>query len=47
MGGEEHPADDVTELRWFPRDELPPEGDFAFRWLAPSLRAWVDRATKA
>ena len=45
-GGEEHAADDVTELRWFPREALPPEGEFAFRWLAPSLRAWVDRATK-
>ena len=39
--GEPTPADDVTELRWFPRDELPPDDEIAFRWLAPSLRAWA------
>jgi ADP-ribose pyrophosphatase YjhB (NUDIX family) len=40
--GEASPADDVSELRWFPREELPPDDDLAFRWLAPSLRAWID-----
>jgi 8-oxo-dGTP diphosphatase len=39
--GEPTPADDVTELRWFPRDELPRDDEIAFRWLAPSLRAWA------
>ena len=39
--GEPAPADDVTELRWFARDDLPPDGEIAFRWLAPSLRAWA------
>jgi len=41
VGGEAAPADDVAELRWFPRDALPPDEDVAFRWLAPSLRDWV------
>jgi hypothetical protein len=40
-GGEARPADDVSELRWFGRDELPPDGEVAFRWLAPGLRAWI------
>jgi 8-oxo-dGTP diphosphatase len=42
-GGDARPADDVTELRWFGRDELPPEGEIAFRWLAPGLRAWIEK----
>jgi 8-oxo-dGTP diphosphatase len=42
-GGEATPADDVSELRWFERDALPPDGVLAFRWLAPSLRAWISR----
>ena len=40
-GGDAVPADDVSELRWFPPDALPPDGDVAFRWLAPQLRAWI------
>jgi ADP-ribose pyrophosphatase YjhB (NUDIX family) len=40
-GGEARPADDVSELRWFGREELPPDGEVAFRWLAPGLRAWI------
>lgn len=43
-GGDPAPADDVSELRWFPRDALPPEDELAFRWLAPSLRALAARA---
>ena len=39
--GEPLPADDVAELRWFPRDALPPDGELAFNWLAPCLRAWA------
>lgn len=42
--GEATPADDVSELRWFPRDALPSEGKLAFRWLGPALRAWASRA---
>lgn len=40
-GGEPVPADDVAELAWFPRDALPADGELAFRWLAPALRAWA------
>jgi len=31
------PADDVSELRWFARDELPGDDELAFRWLARCL----------
>jgi ADP-ribose pyrophosphatase YjhB (NUDIX family) len=30
LAGEPEPGDDVAELRWFPRDELPPRSEFAF-----------------
>jgi ADP-ribose pyrophosphatase YjhB (NUDIX family) len=39
--GEPRPADDVTELRWFARDELPADGEIAFRHFGPFLRAWA------
>jgi len=39
--GEPTPADDVAELRWFARDELPPDDETAFTWLAPFLRTWA------
>ena len=41
VSGELEPADDVSELRWFPRDGLPPDDELAFRWLAPALREWA------
>jgi NAD+ diphosphatase len=37
-------ADDVSELQWFAKDELPEDGELAFRWLAPALRAWASGA---
>jgi ADP-ribose pyrophosphatase YjhB (NUDIX family) len=41
--GEVSPHDDVAELRWFGRDELPGEGELAFRGLiADALDAWRD-----
>jgi 8-oxo-dGTP diphosphatase len=43
-GGEQQPADDVSELRWFARDELPTDDELAFRWLAPALREWLEPA---
>jgi len=43
VGGEPSAADDVSELRWFPRDALPADVELAFRWLAPCLRAWASR----
>jgi ADP-ribose pyrophosphatase YjhB (NUDIX family) len=30
LSGEPEPGDDVAELVWFPRDELPPRSEFAF-----------------
>jgi len=43
-GGEPRAADDVSELRWFAQDALPPESELAFRWLGPVLRAWASRS---
>ena len=39
--GEPTPNDDVSELRWFPRGELPEDVELAFRWLAKSLHDWI------
>lgn len=39
VGGEPAPADDVSELRWFPLDALPPDGEIAFRNVAEALRS--------
>lgn len=41
--GELVPADDVSELRWFPREELPADDQLAFRWLARCLEDWSSR----
>jgi ADP-ribose pyrophosphatase YjhB (NUDIX family) len=38
LGGREQAADDVSELRWFARDELPPLDEIA---MAEPLRAWL------
>jgi 8-oxo-dGTP diphosphatase len=41
--GELRAADDVAELRWFKRDELPPRDELAFDGLISDvLRAWRD-----
>lgn len=40
--GEPRPADDVSELRWFARDELPPDREFAFAHTPHALRVWRD-----
>lgn len=37
------PADDVSELRWFARDDLPGDEELAFRWLARCLEDHVRR----
>jgi len=47
VAGEPAPADDVSQLRWFPRDGLPRDEELAFRWLGPSLRAWALATRKA
>jgi ADP-ribose pyrophosphatase YjhB (NUDIX family) len=40
VGGEPVPADDVSELRWFGPDELPPADELAFENTAKVLSAW-------
>jgi 8-oxo-dGTP diphosphatase len=39
--GEPHAADDVSELGWFARDELPPLEEVA---MAEALAAWLEQA---
>lgn len=41
-GGEPEPADDVSELRWFARDELPARAEIAFVNVALVLERWRD-----
>jgi 8-oxo-dGTP diphosphatase len=41
VSGDGEPADDVSELRWFGPEELPPDEEFAFRWVAPFMRDWA------
>jgi ADP-ribose pyrophosphatase YjhB (NUDIX family) len=40
VGGVERPADDVSELRWFAPDELPPPDEIAFDNVARVLERW-------
>ncbi|MDP8911849.1 MAG: NUDIX domain-containing protein [Actinomycetota bacterium] len=40
VSGTPTPADDVSELRWFGRDELPPDRELAFATVAEVLSAW-------
>jgi 8-oxo-dGTP pyrophosphatase MutT (NUDIX family) len=40
VGGEPAPADDVDELRWFARDELPGADELAFENVPLVLAAW-------
>ena len=42
VGGKAAPADDVAELRWFGRDELPAANDLAFQNVRLVLAAWRD-----
>ena len=43
VGGEARPADDVSELRWFARDELPAAEDLAFTNVREVVSAWRGR----
>jgi ADP-ribose pyrophosphatase YjhB (NUDIX family) len=45
VSGEMNAADDVSELRWFARDELPSDSELAFRWVGPFLREWASTRT--
>ena len=40
LGGTEQAADDVSEIRWFARGELPPLDEVA---MADPLRAWLEQ----
>jgi ADP-ribose pyrophosphatase YjhB (NUDIX family) len=42
VSGEPEPADDVSELRWFAPDELPPPNELAFRNVAEVLARFRD-----
>jgi len=42
VGGDPAPADDVAELQWFGRDELPPPSELAFENVRLVLAAWRD-----
>jgi 8-oxo-dGTP diphosphatase len=44
VAGDPAPADDVSELGWFPLDGLPSDEELAFRWLGQSLRSWAEKA---
>lgn len=40
VGGDARPADDVSELRWFARDELPPVDQIA---MGEPLAVWLEQ----
>jgi ADP-ribose pyrophosphatase YjhB (NUDIX family) len=46
-GGEAAPADDVDDLRWFSRDQLPGQDDLAFENVPLVLRAWQEHPERA
>ena len=46
-GGEAAPADDVDDLRWFARDQLPGPDELAFENVPLVLRAWQEHAERA
>jgi 8-oxo-dGTP diphosphatase len=46
-GGDPEPADDVSELRWFERDELPARDELAFENVPLVLAAWQQHAQRA
>ena len=46
-GGEAAPADDVDDLRWFERDELPRPDELAFENVPLVLAAWQEHAERA
>ena len=41
VGGEPQPGSDVAEIRWFPRDALPPDEQIAFPNNRAALAAWL------
>lgn len=47
VGGDAKPADDVSELRWFAPDEVPPDEELAFENVALVLSDWRRRQQDA
>lgn len=47
LSGEPRPADDVDDLRWFDRDELPSPDELAFENVPLVLAAWRARHEQA
>jgi 8-oxo-dGTP diphosphatase len=47
VGGAEAAGDDLAELRWFARDELPPAAELAFPTYAEILDDWRRRPGRA
>jgi ADP-ribose pyrophosphatase YjhB (NUDIX family) len=45
-GGEAKAADDVDDLRWFARDELPSRDEIAFENVPLVLRAWQEHTQR-
>jgi ADP-ribose pyrophosphatase YjhB (NUDIX family) len=46
VAGEAKAADDVDDLRWFSRDELPSDDEIAFENVPLVLRAWQEHAQR-
>jgi ADP-ribose pyrophosphatase YjhB (NUDIX family) len=44
VGGDPRAGDDAAELRWFPRDHLPPDDEIGFPNVRQVLRAWKGRS---
>jgi ADP-ribose pyrophosphatase YjhB (NUDIX family) len=40
VGGKPEAGDDAAEVRWFPRDELPPDEEIGFPNVRELLRGW-------
>ncbi len=40
-GGQPEPGSDVAEIRWFPRDGLPPDEEIAFDNNRAALATWL------
>ncbi|HET7759080.1 MAG TPA: NUDIX domain-containing protein [Gaiellaceae bacterium] len=47
VGGDPAPADDVDDLRWFARGELPGRDELAFENVPLVLAAWQEHAQRA
>jgi len=46
LSGTPHPADDISEIRWFAPDELPPRQEMAFGTVFEVVAAWREYAAR-